>query len=294
MPKEFQMKKSYLAISISGTLLIGCAGTESYQTKMERYKARSGENILVPEIKTANLQFSVQKSGRAPASVASDSSMTNKKLYFMSLYAQYESLKTVTNNSTAPSLSICPSFHTGLISYQEKHPTAVQSSGKKFSYSQAEIGNEQYTSAHPELYLPVGQEGTTPSVMDIIKGTKEKMSEVAVSELMQNAVNLHLAKTYTELRELCDYGASSNYYIYENLITHIKNSSFPASSKNMDTLLKTTLFSNRAILTSLNKETAQGRAIASEKAKIPFSDEVIARLNVPWANEYFNYLKTTK
>jgi hypothetical protein len=65
----------------------------------------------------------------------------------------------------------------------------------------------------------------------------------------------------------------------------------------MNTLLKTTLFSNRAILTSFYKSqntNGAARSIASEKNKVPFSDEVIARFNVPWANDYFNYLKENK
>lgn len=291
------MKISHLAISISPILLIACASTESFQKKMERYQARTGENILVPEIKSANVQFKVNKTRRFPASVStSDNSMTNKKLYFMSLNAQYESMKSISNNSTAPTVSICPSFHTGLVTYQEKYPTGPNNFEKKFSYNLSDLSNDVYVNAHPELYLPMTKDGITPKVLDVLKGSKEKMSEGAVNELMQNAVNLHLTKTYTELRELCDYGTSSNYYIYENLITHTKNEKFEPTTANMNILLKTTLFSNRALITSFYKEKSmkQGRSIASEKVKIPFSDEVISRLNVPWANDYFNYLKETK
>lgn len=291
------MKISYLFISLTPVLLIGCSGTESFQKKMERYQARTGENILVPEIISANVEFKPTKTGRFPASIASeDSLMTNKKLYFLSLYSQYETMKSLSNNTTAPSISICPSYHTGLVTYQEKHPPVTNSSEKKFTYNQADLSNESYVSTHPELYLPVTKEGTTPKVIDILKNNKEKLTDSAVNELMQNAVNIHLTKTYTELRELCDYGTSSNYYIYENLITHIKQEKFPASTANMNILLKTTLFSNRAILTSFYREqpTKQGRSIASEKSKILFSDEIISRMKVPWANDYFNYLKETK
>jgi hypothetical protein len=288
------MKKSQFAITFSALLIVACAGTETYEAKMARYKARTGENILVPEIKSANLQFNNPKSSRFPASLASsETSMTNKKLYFLSLYTQYESLKKISNNTTAPTLSICPSFHTGLVTYQEQHSSFENGAERKFSYKQTEMLNEQYVNTHPELYLPVTKEGTNPKVIDILLSNKDKMAESAIHELMQNALNIHLTKTYTELRELCDYGTSSNYYIYENLITHIKSTKFDPSVANMNTLLKTTLFSNRAIITSLSKDKKpQGRSIASEGLKIPFSEEVVARMKVPWVNDYFNYIQT--
>jgi hypothetical protein len=287
------MKISHLVISISPILLIACSGIESYQKKMERYQARTGENILVPEIKAANLPFQTPKQTRFPASKSAsitDTSMTNKKLYFLSLYAQYESLKSISNNSNAPDIALCPSFHTGLVTYKEKHPVnQVSSSDKIFSYKKADLSSEAYVTAHPELYLPVSKDDVTPKVIDMISKSDSNMQEI-----VQNAVNLHLAKTYTELRELCDSGTSSNYYIYENLITHIKNAKFSPSTASMNILLKTTLFSNRAIITSINKPSTTGRTIASEKSKIPFTDEVVARFNAQWANDYFNFIKETK
>lgn len=293
------MKISHLAISLSPILLIACSGIESYQKKMERYQARTGENILVPEIKAANIPFQPAKQTRFPSSksvAVTDSSMTNKKLYFLSLYAQYESLKSVSNNTTAPAISLCPSFHTGLVTYQEKHPTTHEvTSQKKFSYNKSDLSNDAYVAAHPELYLPVSKDGVTPKVIDLLSKSKDQLPESSIHEIVQNAVNLHLAKTYTELRELCDYGTSSNYYIYENLITHIKNEKFAPSAANMNILLKTTLFSNRAIITSINKPAGTGgRAIASERSKVPFTDEVVSRFNAQWTNEYFNFIKETK
>jgi hypothetical protein len=158
------------------------------------------------------------------------------------------------------------------------------------------MSDEKYVSSHPELYLPVSKEGTTPRVIDVINSMKDGATDSAITEVMQNAINIHLSKTYTELRELCDFGSSNNYYIYENLTTHVKNNKFSATTDNMNILLKTTIFSNRALLTSLSKDKPIqiGRSIASEKRPFPYSDEVIARLNVPWANDYFKFIKETK
>jgi hypothetical protein len=65
----------------------------------------------------------------------------------------------------------------------------------------------------------------------------------------------------------------------------------------MNTLLKTTLFSNIALSSSIEKHPktrASGRSIASiqnEDKKGTYASEVIARLNVSWANQYFDYIK---
>jgi hypothetical protein len=159
------------------------------------------------------------------------------------------------------------------------------------------LTDDIYVAIRPELLLPLTKNETSPKVIDIIRNSGHSMNDFAINELVHKALDIHLAKTYSEIQELCEYGSSDNYYIYENLITHIKNNNFDASTHNMNILLKTTIFSNIALITSLNKEQsakAGGRAIASvptENNKYAYSSEVMARLNVNWANQYFDYLK---
>jgi hypothetical protein len=67
----------------------------------------------------------------------------------------------------------------------------------------------------------------------------------------------------------------------------------------MNTLLKTTVFSNIALVTALEKIQPQAmRSIASvEKKKdvsAPYSNELMTRLNVEWAREYFDHLRSAK
>ncbi len=278
-----------LLISSTTLLISSCAGPETYQDKMERFKARTGENILVPGIKVSNINFlSETKSGRAPASTTtSDSSMTNKKLYFLSLYAQYETFKSITGNDTAPEINLCPSFHTGLLTYKEKKSSTMAMTTPQFTYQLDQIRNETYLNTHPELFLPVSKDSTSPKVVDLIQN--KNSSEMKT--IVQEAVNLHIAKTYKELQELCSYGTSSNYYIFENLTTHLKTNRFSATNENMNILLKTTLFSNRALITSFSRKT--GRSIASVVSKTPYSDEVATRLNVKWSNEYFTHIQSS-
>lgn len=313
---QLKNPKALTILAISGlSILASCAGPESYQQKMARYTPKTIGKNQVPEIQTAEFKFTTATknrvgAGRLPASApenpnmneeGKESSHTNKKLYFLTLFSEYESLKKYSQEFSGPAVSICPNFHTSLLRHNEKFLGSINSGmpkTKKFSYDPKRYTDETYVASRPELLLPLSKEEVTPKVIDVIRSSKETMNDFAVNELVHKALDIHLAKTYSEIRELCEFGVSDNYYIYENLITHIKNNPFEADSKNLNTLLKTTLFSNIALMTSLeghekNSKTA-GRAIASSdftEKKNSYANEVMARLNVNWAGQYFEFIK---
>lgn len=308
------MKNIYTALSLTSLLgLASCAGPETYDQKMSRYTPKTLMKNQVPEINIDGFSFSQKISERKPASVKPVSgekstqdqsfelNITNKKLYFVTLLGQYESLKKYGVQFDAPDVNICPHFHTSLLQYNEKKPTGFRAktgshNSKKFSYDKDKLNDETYVSTRPELSLPLSQDEVTPKVVDVMRSENE-MTEFKMNELVHRALDIHLSKTYTEIRELCEYGVSDNYYIYENLITHIKNSDFKADRQNMNTLLKTTVFSNIALVTSMEKIQAMPmRSIASvkEKETSTYANELMTRLNVEWAKEYFDHLKMSK
>lgn len=297
--------------TLTATLLASCAGPESYQQKMARYTPKTFSKNQVPEIVTSDFKFAPTPSkafSRAPASASAsvtpdiketekEGNPTNKKLYFLSLYSQYETLKKYSSEFEAPSVSICPNFHTSLLRHNEKVSATYTGNfkNKKFTYDSKKYSDDSFIASHPELLLPLSKDEITPKVVDVIRSSKTPVTEASVNEMVHKAIDIHLSKTYSEIRELCEYGVSDNYYIYENLITHIKNNKFEAGTSNMNTLLKTTLFSNMALTTSLEKQTpVSGRSIASigdDAEKSPYTKEVMARLNVKWAAQYFDYIK---
>lgn len=301
------------SISLS-FMLSSCAGPESYQQKMARYEPKSLSRNQVPDIKTTGFQFksmekSTQKGARSPASapeapgLASDgkeAGPTNKRLYFLTLLSEYESMKAYSMEFEGPSVSICPNFHTSLLRHKDQFGAPAKTFAiKKFSYDPKKMNDEIYISKRPELLLPLSRDAITPRVIDVIRSSSDGKGDIVANELVHKALDIHLAKTYSEIKELCEYGVSDNYYIYENLITHIKNNKFSADDKNMNTLLKTTIFSNMALMTSLEKNEGPklGRSIASksdEHLKTMYSSEVISRLNVPWVGQYFNYIKESR
>lgn len=291
--------KNQKIILLSVLMLSACSSGESIQSKMNRYQAYNSQTNYVPEIKVATITFNTSTKNRAPASVKTpeeksltgESNITNKRLYFLTLVDQYEILKKYSDQYEAPKVSLCPSFHTGLLNHYEKYTSTSNKMSMQFRYDIASIQSDDYVERHPELYLPITKEANLPRVIDIIKSKKVSESSV-VSDLVKKAVDIHLTKTYHEISELCENGTSDNYYIYENLITHIKSSEFQPSKENMNILLKTSVFSNMAILSSLeNQKEKMGRTIASTGKKSGhYSDELISKMNVEWSNEYFKNL----
>lgn len=306
------LKNKYIIATLTLSVLASCAGPESYEAKMSRYTPKHFGDNLVPEIKTEGFNFSA-KPGRTPASVSSKSSVeaigvddvaiSNKKLYFLTLFGQYEIMKKYSAEFDAPAVSICPQFHNSLLEHNGRKAgfaaNITTKNNKKFIYDASKLGEASYVALHPELSLPLSKSEVNPKVVDIMRGEGSKLTESRMNELVHSAMDLHLSKTYNEIRELCEFGVSDNYYIYENMITHIKNTNFPAAPTNMNTLLKTTVFSNIALVTALEKVQATPmRSIASVEVKkdtsLPYSNEVMARLNVEWAREYYDHLKAAK
>jgi hypothetical protein len=307
-------KNTFVLMTVSLTVLASCSSPESYQTKMSRYTPKQYSVNQVPEITTSGFQFTTNKGSRLPASAdkgvsvesvqSDEATLSNKKLYFLTLFGQYDSMNKYASEFDAPSVNVCPHFHNSLLEHNDRKPAGFSSkvptkNTKRFVYDSSKFNDAEYVSNHPELSLPLSKNEVTPKVIDIFRSEGSKLNDSKMNELVRTALDIHLSKTYGEIRELCEFGVSDNYYIYENMITHIKNSNFAPAEKNMNTLLKTTVFSNIALVTALEKIQPQAmRSIASvEKKKdvsAPYSNELMTRLNVEWAREYFDHLRSAK
>ena len=265
---------------------------ESFDEKISRYQSRSMNTNLVPEVQISE-KFSYKASrSRGPASVQErDNGLNqynNKRLYFLTLYSQYQSIKPFAS-SEAIGLSInhCPSFHSSYLTYSETSSSNPIARSYKLPISNmSELKNDAVMASYPEFYLPVSKNSVRPRVIDL--AIKENLSAKETETIVESAIDIHIAKTYSELSELCDTGSSSNYYVYENLMTHIKTKDkISANSVGLKTLFKTTLFSNMALTNSIKKnQKMKSRGIASYAHKQSFDSEVIKRLEVPWVKSY--------
>lgn len=239
------MKNLFVISTLTLTTLVSCAGPESFEQKMDRYAPKNLGVNQVPEIKSSGFAFSASKS-RMPASAESatsvekslseEATLSNKKLYFLTLFGQYENMKKFAQDFEAPSVNICPHFHSSLLEHKGRRPAVFTGSvsyknNKKFVYDTKRLNDPEYVAKRPELSLPVVKDEVTPKVVDILRSEGVGINDSKMNELVHKALDIHLTKTYSEIRELCEFGVSDNYYVYENLITHIKSSSFPPAEK---------------------------------------------------------------
>lgn len=294
-----------LGIILSLILLASCASRfhdpESISSKMARYQSKNLNENLVPRIYVKQTEISkYSTTTRTPASTEeSKLPQSNKKFYFLALLGQYyEMASYLPKNIKKQEINFCPHFHSLLVDY-EKSPTNNNKTTRLLSLNVSfENIKDLDTFKYPELNLPISETELTPTIVDVLKNNEEYKKYKSAKELITHAMRIHTNKTFKELKTLCEYGNSPNYYHYENLLGHIqrKGESFNAHSDSIQILLKSTLFSNLTLINSFESsgETTSGRVPASASNTVhqnQYSLELLQRFNAPWA---VNYLKETK
>ncbi len=255
---------------------------ETFEAKMARYQIHHSNSTVVPHIEPINFKVA---SSRSPASIIQSDeeevSFSNKKLYFIALYRQYTQLSGYSSASPRE-INQCPSFHSALLDHATVMPAKPKAS---WHYETNKLNDDSYARYYPELYLPVSNDAT-PRVLDL---ARKNTTETA--QLVQKAIDRHVDKTYAELAELCEYGSSDNYYAFENLHTEMKRRPVVAADTDgMKVLLKTTLFSNKALIESLKRTSTKASRAPASIALIDFDSEVMKRLGVSWAHSYYQSL----
>ena len=211
---------------------------------------------------------------------------SNRQLYFLALLAQYNELKIFSENKEKD-IGYCAGFHSSIVDHGNRFAMEKreQRKLKKKLFLKKYLGDNNFISLYPELSLPTVSGRTNPLVIDLIR--REGIS--FLPKIVQGALSIHLSKIYGELKELCESGLSDNYYNYENLITISKmKSGFLSSKESMKILFKLTMFSNMALLDSLQyTEGKKSRRPSSFHASNFYVDEIMKRLKVRWVWEYF-------
>jgi hypothetical protein len=153
----------------------------------------------------------------------------------------------------------------------------------------------------PFLFFPM--EESQPNLL--LGDYLQKKGVETFPEALTRAIKTHLKKMSHELYELCEYGHSDNLYVLINVINHSQqNPTFTLSKEGMTTLLKTSLYSNQALMTSLiglqSNQTSkplpnsQGRSPAStispNNSRFVYTVEVFKRMDVEFNNPYLEVI----
>lgn len=302
------MKKRELTLITTLTFgIFGCSSyrqPESIEAKMARFMPRDVNPNKVPPLAIPR-DMKTQRRSRGIASVKSENEeeysqdetqmnemgLSQKRLYFMGLYQQYRTLGRYVSKEHVPEIDHCPSFHTTLLNGK----TGYRDNAKaKLDFEQrySSMANSQKKAYFPELSLPMEPSSTTPTLGQILTQDKKIDKNVA----FQQALKVHLTKTYKELEELCDTGSSSNYYNFANLEAYIKRNQdkYQQSPQALRTLYKTTIFSNMALIESLENPVAADRKSTRAPASVStakkwdnvYQDHMIKDLNISWAKSF--------
>ncbi|MBF0205383.1 MAG: hypothetical protein HQK53_00695 [Oligoflexia bacterium] len=292
-------------------MLVSCTTyqtPESIDERMARTDAVKVTTGSLPDIPLMSLDFPKAAVGRAPSSVGpvghvapavpGMKSYTNKKIYFLGILDQYEQFKYFLEDNyqtKRPPLEFCPQFHTLYLNYysyfRATHPGVERAKAEKAPLSSYSMEKNLSTRSkesyflYPELALPLTVDTSHPNV-----------GEIADANLAQLifAYKAHLNKLHSEIKELCEYGGSANYYVFENLINHMKgNPTFHRSKVAMQALLKTVLIGNMAIITALEAEFFSGHGPAMDQPPMrkELAQEILSRLDADWAQIYFSELR---
>lgn len=276
--------------------LAGCshnyAGPESFREKMARFQGREKEYLEVPELPV--LDSSANKlnnlgNKRSPASIApnrsEDTDLSNKRLYFLTLYSQYLELSqwSAKNFETIKS---CPHFHSTILG--QKNIANIEHNQKSQILEKVLAQNieKDKLALYPELVLPLERGPEMKSVYKVWQ--EDKISSVEEkSEILFEALNLHIQKLESEVKDLCSTGSSDNFYIFENLMTHFGSDSgkqVEPSRSNIGILLRTNIYTNMALITMLRDDKNTG---ASDYPMF----QVYRRVGTNWMSQYYTAVK---
>src|SRR5690606_14323732 len=180
---------------------------------------------------------------RSLASIASDSTISNKELYFTTLYEQYKKLARLTHDTDK--IKSCPAFHQTWVDFTNE----ANNQKAIFPYSYKEIIKENYALASfPELGL---ETSSGKKVIEYVSTNSQDNNKTVV-----DAIRTYNEKNHEELLKLCDTGVSENYFVFENMVSfYAKKKDFHQSGKALMAFMKMPLVSNALLIDRFSNDT---------------------------------------
>ena len=273
-------------------LFYSCASNyrppESFGEKMGRYQSKTKRSNDIP--KTYALDINYKDIKRKPASVETGKKMmnyNNSSLYFLSLYTQFKQIQKLSEKQ-AKTLKNCPRFHGEFLQADSNGLNYVEG---KVSFSLQDknlLYDQNFLAKNPALLMPLSESKDSITVREKL----EKGDLSKINQIIEDALLVQQIKILNELEELCEDGTSENFYAYQNLIIYINNRDLKPSKESVETLLKTSLFYNMALIESLKANTIKSsRSISSVKESDAIHNQLLYRMKADWASSYLENLK---
>ena len=196
----------------------------------------------------------------------------NKQLYFYSINHQLHKIAELLKINKVSTADRCPYFHSINKTVVDSYAKSLIDDKNLIPSNKRYLKSTQQPAFFPELHLPLSENKNGKTVFDY---AKQETGNFDYQGSLKKALAIHLKKTQKEVIELCDTGSSSNYYIYENLVTLANTSPLTPNKTNLETILKITIFTNQFLINSLE-----------EKKKTPLIDPALSRVGSTWFSNY--------
>ncbi len=262
-------------------MALGCSSTREMidVTGVERVQIDQ-QNYTRPAFYIG--EFKAKKAARSIASVVDtsvDESLSNRQLYFLSLYGQYQKLASLVGSDDE--INACPSFHNLLIEHPMTKPNTKKLNYSKLDFSVARNESKDI-SLYPVLALPYS--GKVDLYTKLVSENWQN-PEVYVEQTLQNL----LAKNKQEVAELCDKGVSPGYYVFENIVTYFKtDKKFYGTNDGLAALLKVHTLGNMIVLDNLS------HTPYSFNKGINYDSWLLSRSNANWFSQFRDHLNTNR
>ena len=242
------MKKRYMSLILVS--LMGCSTVNNTKTKSgyERIEVSQTE-YLKPDFYIENVK-SLKKSRKIASVVNLEgekrfNSLSNRQLYFLTIYKQYQNFGTILGKSA--SVNSCPSFHGVLLDNESITKANYAMYTSNIDLSKVE-NHPSLVTSYPIMAIPYSD---SEDLYSRLENKGYEKDDIYLSEALNNYYRLQ----EKEVEVLCDKGVSPGYYIYENLVTYFKqDASFHSTKEGLKALLKVPVLANMLILDNLKKD----------------------------------------
>lgn len=287
------MKPFLTYLVINGLIILGITACSSPQNQLIKSDKKTFGTYKTPELPHYYLKsLDLEQTEKIHRTINIDEenragTLSHKGLYFLGLYLQYQTIKNhlaFTKNQTKS--FICPQFHSVKVKYfSEDEKTLLNTKYSSWKYLSIKDFNElskKSQKLYPEFSLPTATENYTFATTNLNKSIYDKN--------LLSKLTFHFKKIESEVEELCEYGSSKNLYIFVNMARHMqKIKSFPYNAQNLKTLLKSNIFTNYYIISSLyfrDPHFTNTKGTLLNLVHHEITNELMNRFKIPWLRQY--------